>query len=331
MRPVDAVVAVTFRCNARCAMCGIWKTEPGGDLSPEMYRRLPDSLRDVNLTGGEPFMRDDLPAVHEAVRSAAPRARTVISTNGLLTQRILQSVRDMAKNEPKIGLAISLDGPAEVHDAVRAIPKAHERALATLRELQNAGFSNLRLAFTATPGNVSHMRYVYDLSRQLGVQFTCAIQHSSEHYFHTPPPEERLNLDELRKQFLPIMRDELRSASPKRWVRAWFMQGQLDFVASGRRPLPCYGGKDFFFLDPQGDLFVCNAAPWKMGNLKERTFDEIWSSPQAEESRGRVARCASGCWMICSARTAIRRAAPKVLRWSLRAKLFGIPDMERQA
>src|SRR5690606_11375599 len=137
-----------------------------------------------------------------------------------LTQRILQSVRDMAKNEPKIGLAISLDGPAEVHDAVRAIPKAHERALATLRELQDAGFTNLRLAFTATPGNVSHMRYVYDLSRQLGVQFTCAIQHSSEHYFHTPPPEERLNLDELRKQFLPIMRDELRSASPKRWVRA---------------------------------------------------------------------------------------------------------------
>jgi MoaA/NifB/PqqE/SkfB family radical SAM enzyme len=331
MRPVDAVVAVTFRCNARCAMCGIWKTEAGQELPPEAYRKLPDSLRDVNLTGGEPFLREDLPAIHAAVCAAAPGVQTITSSNGLMTERIVETVREMAKTEPNVGVAISLDGPAEVHDRVRAIPKAHERALRTLRELQQAGIANLRFAFTATTENTDHMRYVYDLSRELGVQFTCAIQHGSEHYFHTPPPEERLPLDELRAQFLPIMRDELRSMSPKRWARAWFMRGQLEFVATGRRPLPCSAGSDFFFLDPAGDLFVCNAAPWKMGNLKERSFNEIWSSPEAEESRRKVARCASGCWMICSARTAIRRAAPRVLLWALRAKFFGIPEMEPAA
>jgi MoaA/NifB/PqqE/SkfB family radical SAM enzyme len=331
MRPVDAVLAVTFRCNARCAMCGIWKTEPGPELPPETYLKLPDSLRDVNLTGGEPFLREDLPAVHAAVRKAAPRARTIVSSNGLLTSRIVAAVREMAKLEPELGVAISLDGPPEVHDRLRDIPNAHDRALKTLRELQRAGFRDLRLAFTATTGNLSRMRYVYDLSRELGVQFTCAIQHGSEHYFHAPPPEERLPIEELRAQFLPIMRDELRTMSPKRWARAWFMRGQLQFVASGRRPLPCYGGSDFFFLDPEGDLFVCNAAPWKMGNLQERSFDEIWSSPEAAEARGKVARCTSGCWMICSARTAIRRAAPRVLLWALRAKFLGLPDTEPTA
>ncbi len=70
MKPVDAVIAVTYRCNARCAMCGIWKSQPGPDLPPEVYRKLPSSLRDVNLTGGEPFLRDDLAAVHEAATAA---------------------------------------------------------------------------------------------------------------------------------------------------------------------------------------------------------------------------------------------------------------------
>ena len=61
MMPVDAVLAVTYRCNARCTMCGIWSSKPVAELPPAAYARLPASLRDVNLTGGEPFLRDDLP------------------------------------------------------------------------------------------------------------------------------------------------------------------------------------------------------------------------------------------------------------------------------
>lgn len=331
MRPVDAVLAVTFRCNARCAMCGIWQTPAGQELAPDVYRKLPGSLRDVNLTGGEPFLRDDLPRVHEAVHAAAPGVRIIVSSNGLLTEKIVAALREMSRLEPRIGLAISLDGPAEIHDALRGIPNSHDRALRTLEEVRQAGITNLRLAFTATRRNTEHLGYVYDLSRKLGIEFTCAIEHGSEHYFHTPPPNERLPLAPLRAALLPVIREELSSFSPKRWARAWFMHGQLDYVATGKRPLPCYAGRDFFFMDPAGDLFTCNAAPWKLGNLKERSFDEICESPDALASCRKAANCTSGCWMICSARTAIRRAAPKVVAWALRAKLLGLPKSETAA
>ena len=41
-------------------MCNIWQLPPGDELEPEQYRRLPRTLRDINVTGGKPFLRDDL-------------------------------------------------------------------------------------------------------------------------------------------------------------------------------------------------------------------------------------------------------------------------------
>jgi len=344
--PVDAVLAVTYRCNARCAMCGIWASPPVPELEPAEFEKLPPTLRDVNLTGGEPFLRDDLPEVHAAVRRACPRAKTVISTNGLLTERIVNFMTQMRLVEPGIGVAVSLDGPAEVHDKLRGEPGTYDRALATVRGLQKEGFTNLRLAFTATPANADCMGTVYALARKMRVEFTCAFEHASEHYFHRRAragaglsPHTNggglkpalhtayaggLASDELRAQLQQVMRAELRSFSPKRWGRAYFMNGIWQFVSGEGRPLPCRAGRDFFFMDPSGNIFACNAMPFKMGSLKERTFVEVWNSPDAKGARASATGCANGCWMVCTARTAILRARWRALRWALRAKLMGL-------
>jgi len=51
-RPIEAVIAVTLKCNARCVMCNIWKNKPIGEVKPEFYRKLPSSLKEINITGG---------------------------------------------------------------------------------------------------------------------------------------------------------------------------------------------------------------------------------------------------------------------------------------
>jgi len=320
MKPVDAVLAVTYRCNARCAMCGIWKSEPVVELKPEIYAKLPASLRDVNLTGGEPFLRDDLPEIHAAVRSACPRARTIVSTNGLLTDRIVGAVRAMASVEPGIGVAVSVDGPAEIHDRLRGVPGAYERAMATIRGLQQAGFRNLRLAFTARRGSANCLGQVYALARELRVEFTCAVQHGSEHYFHVRPPEAW----SVQAEIAPAIRGELRSLSPKRWARAYFMNGLSRFAAGRGRPLPCRAGRDFFFMSPSGDVFTCNVEAFRMGNLSRQSFDQIWNSLEASNARACADMCRGGCWMVCTARTALRRAWPRVLLWALVHSVVGV-------
>jgi len=324
MTPVDAVLAVTYRCNARCAMCGIWKTDPVGESPPDLYRKLPPTLRDINLTGGEPYLREDLPAVHAACRAAAPRARTIVSTNGILTGRIIKATRDMAKNEPDIGVAVSIDGPAEVHDRIRGIDGAFGKAMRTLKELQAAGITNLRLAFTAGAENVGHMSEIYSLARENDVQFTCAVEHASEHYFHSSARAQELSLDALRAQLLALMRAELRAFSPKKWARAYFMRGLHEFAAGRGRLLPCRAGFDHFFMDPTGEIYTCNAAPYSMGNLNQNDFEVVWRSGQAAAARDKAARCSRGCWMVCTARTSIKAHWPRVLAWALKAKLFGV-------
>jgi molybdenum cofactor biosynthesis enzyme MoaA len=70
--PTAAVVAATLNCNARCTMCDIWRNRVRDELRPEEHAALPASLRDVNLSGGEPFLRDDLAAIVAAIAQAAP-------------------------------------------------------------------------------------------------------------------------------------------------------------------------------------------------------------------------------------------------------------------
>ena len=325
MKPVDALLAVTYRCNARCVMCGIWKSDPCSEMPAETYRKLPRTLRDINLSGGEPFLRDDLAAIHASARKACPHARTIISTNGLLTRRIVSCVREIARIEPAVGIAVSLDGPEELHDDMRGVRGAFKHATATVRALQDAGFTNIRFAFTATPINFEHIGTIYELAQEFEVQFTCAVEHGSEHYFHSTSPEQRMPYEELRRQFAPLIHSELHSLSPKRWARAYYMHGLVEFGSGGRRPLPCFAGRDFFFMDPTGNIYVCNAAPFRMGNLSEQNFDELWTSAEAWEAREKAAHCQAGCWMICTARTAIKRSWPRVLAWVLKSRISRIP------
>jgi len=324
MRPVDAVAAVTYRCNARCAMCGIWKSPPTKELPPEAYRKLPAGLRDLNLTGGEPFLRDDLPEIHAMATAACPQVRTVVSTNGILTERILAQVSRMARTEPDLGIAVSIDGPREVHDRIRGVTGAYDRAMDTVRALKARGIRNLRLAFTATRENLEFLGETYRLAQDLGVEFTCAVEHSSDHYFHKQMAVGTPATDALREQLQAVMRNELRSFAPKRWGRAYFMKGLWDFASGRGRALPCLAGRDFFFLDPGGDVYTCNAAPYRMGNLAEQEFDVLWNSPSAGDARTQADRCQAGCWMVCTARTAIRRAWPRALAWAVWRKAFGV-------
>ncbi len=196
--------------------------------------------------------------------------------------------------------------------------------MATVSRLQDAGIHNLRLAFTCTHTNVSHMQEVYEMARDIGVEFTCAVEHNSEHYFHAGAPPTELPPEELERQFLQIMKSELATLSPKRWARAYFMHGLHAFATGRGRLLPCVAGRDHFFMDPAGDIFTCNGAPFSMGNLANDDFENLWNSPLAVDARVKAAACKPGCWMICTPRTAIKAAWPRVLAWTIKQKLFGL-------
>lgn len=320
--PRDLVLAVTYNCNSRCRMCNIWKSEPLPLLALSEYEKLPDSIKDINLSGGEPFLRQDLVQLVELLISKNPAVRIIISSNGFATGLIKEKIEQIKKIKPDIGIGISLDGIGQAHDQIRGIPGGYEKVLATIKVLQDLGIKNLRLAFTAGDYNISELPKIYKLANELGIEFTLAAVHNAENYFNTVD-NKISKLEDFRQEFGLLIKAELKTWSFKRWLRAYFSYALWQFIATGKRLLPNYSGQDNIFVDPLGNVYPADVSGHLMGNLKDfNNFEDLYFSRKAQQAIALEKNNQN--WMICTARSAMRRHALAIIFWIIKNKLTGI-------
>lgn len=122
-----------------------------------------------------------------------------------------------------------------------------------------------------------------------------------------------------RYDVVHLVNELLRSNSPKKWFRAYFNHGLINYIYGQKRLLPCDMSFDTFFIDPYGDVMPCNGTKDKevMGNLNNQTWDELWNSPEAEKVRAKVRCCDRDCWMIGSVSPAMHKYIWKPATWVL--------------
>lgn len=313
---MEALIAITYRCNAHCHMCNTWQhpSKPEDELQPEDLRSLPH-VAFANITGGEPFLRSDIADIVEVMRPKA--GRIVISTNGYFTDRIVA----LAERFPDLGFRVSIEGLSAANDALRGIKDGFDHGLRTLLKLRHMGVGDIGFGITLSDKNADDLLELYELADAMGLEFATAAMHNT-YYFHkfdnVIEDKEHVagNLEELSRRLLKTSR-------PKNWGRAWFNMGLANYVRGGKRLLPCDMGSDIFFIDPFGDIKPCNGMDASMGSLKEKTFDEIWQSDQAQQVRERVRHCDADCWMIGSVAPAMKKHIAIPGAWAAKAKLTG--------
>ncbi|HAT03350.1 MAG TPA: hypothetical protein DCS29_01045 [Candidatus Magasanikbacteria bacterium] len=327
--PIDCVLGITYNCNARCVMCDIWKIKEFPELPVEEYKKLPPTLRDINISGGEPFLRKDIADIIATAQKAAPKARMVISTNGFMPAFIEKQMKDVLKVKPDIGVAVSVDGYGDMHEKIRRIPQAWDKVTETIERLQKLGMKNLRMAFTILPQNIQDFGRVYDETQKRGIQFTHAFAQTSEHYFGGANNDDnKPDLNELKKQYLHIINSELSSWHPKKWVRAFFSHGLYKFSIEKKQVLNNDPGTKFFYLDPRGVVYPSVVHNYPMGNIQNYgTWDDLWYGPRADDAREKVRTIGRPAWMICTARTAIKKNPHKVACWIVKNKVGGMRDL----
>ena len=319
---MDAAIITTYRCNARCQMCRTWEfpTKPSEEFKPELLRKLPSGLGRVNITGGEPLIRQDLPSIVDIL---APKARRLeISTNGYFVDRLVA----IGRAHPEITVRISLEGMRDVNDRVRGIPGGFDLVVAAFQRLREVGVKDLGFAVTIQDENAEDLLNLYEFVSAQGAEFAQAVPHNS-YYFHTDSNQIR-DVAAVQAAIRELMTAFLRSSRPKEWFRAYLNRGLVDFVGGAARRLECTGGTDIFFLDPYGEVYPCNGWNLSMGNLHERSFEEIWTGPRADEVRASVSTCRQRCWMTGTAVPAMRRNLPRVVWWVARNKArasLGLP------
>jgi len=317
MPKLNGTVIVTYRCNARCNMCSRYKepSRPEDELTIETIRKLP-AMYFTNVTGGEPFMRDDLALVIGELYKKSDRI--VISTNGFYTDRIIA----LCEEFPQVGIRISIEGLEETNNKIRGLDDGFNRGYNTLKKLKAMGMKDVGFGMTIQDMNCKDLLPLYEISDKMGMEFATATLHNSFYFVESRNAIHDKAL--VTAQIAKLINKLLKSKSPKKWFRAYFNYGLINYINQKPRLLPCDMSFDTFFIDPFGDVMPCNGTEEKeiMGNLNTQAWDELWNSAAARDVRAKVRKCERNCWMIGSVSPAMKKYIWKPSWWVVRNKFF---------
>jgi MoaA/NifB/PqqE/SkfB family radical SAM enzyme len=160
------ILNVHENCNCKCNMCDIWKRPAGAEVSLEKIASYQSSIRSLNvrqvvLTGGEPLLHSRFIELCELLKQCGVRI-TLLST-GLLLQKRATAIADYVDE-----IIVSLDGPEEIHNAIRRIPRAYQLmrdGIAVIRKI-NASMP-IHARSTIQSANFRHLRQTVAAARDL--------------------------------------------------------------------------------------------------------------------------------------------------------------------
>ena len=293
-------------------MCNRYKapSRPEEEISVETIKKLP-KMYFTNITGGEPFIRTDL---RDIVRELYKKSdRIVISTNGFFKDRIVALCREF----PQIGIRISIEGLEKTNDDIRGLPNGYQKGYDTLKMLREMGMKDVGFGMTVQDKNAPDLVPLYKISEKLGMEFATASLHNSFYFVETKNIIKDRPM--VAQNFENLINELLHSRNPKKWFRAYFNHGLINYIYGQHRLLPCDMSFDTFFIDPYGDVMPCNGTRDKeiMGNLNKQSWDELWNSAQADIIRRKVRCCDRECWMIGSVSPAMHKYIWKPGFWVL--------------
>jgi molybdenum cofactor biosynthesis enzyme MoaA len=162
--PLAVTLVLTHRCNTSCGPCGV-PLQARSELEAEEWLLLVDHLARLGttrvvITGGEPLLRPDLPAILN--RCAEHGMWTVLETNG---HDLPGRIGDLAAVDR---VMITLHGPESVHDAL-AEPGAFPLAVAAIVSARAAG-KRVGTVTLLTPATLPWVGWVLDFADQHGTE-----------------------------------------------------------------------------------------------------------------------------------------------------------------
>lgn len=283
---------ITRSCNLACAHCrAAAHCEPyEGELSLEECKALIDDIASITdpiliLTGGEPLMRSDIWDIIDYAREAG--CHPVIGTNGTLIDD------DMARKIAEHGIAkvsVSLDFPTpEGQDAFRGEQGAFQQTIAGMRHLRKHNVA-VQVNTTVTKMNKDQLDALHDLAEREGA--------SDYHPFLLVPTGRGSDLVDV--ELTPEEYDEVliwayqrQKTSPMgfkptdapQFYRILRQQAACEGISVspktfGHQALTrgCLGGISFVFISHRGDVQPCGYFDMQLGNVRDRSFEDIWTN-----------------------------------------------------
>jgi Fe-coproporphyrin III synthase len=291
------------RCNCRCMMCDIWRIRQVREITVQDLALHLESIRSLRVrwvvfSGGEPQMHTDLAALSRLIR--AEGIRVTLLTAGLLLEAYARSVVDTIDD-----VIVSLDGPREIHNQIRGVPKAFDRLAQGVRALRKLRSDFVvRGRSTVQKANYMHLRETVRTAKHIGldsISFLAADVTSEA--FNRPGgwTAERQNgialdaedvgwLEEEIESLIREHREDISSgfvvenAEKLRRIALHFREhlGQRHAVAP-----PCNAPWVSAVIEADGTVRPCFFHR-ALGNIREKTLIEIVNGEAAVDFRRRL-------------------------------------------
>lgn len=303
--PPFLILFINSLCNMRCEHCFYWThLNKRDDLTVDEIFALSRSLgkiENLNLSGGEPFLREEFSEIcRQFIRHNGVR-QIYVPSNGWFTERTIAAVTETLK-EPDLDLLVvelSLDGMPLFHDTFRVAPGSFKKAMTTYDALVELQKSDPRLRIhaisTATDVNVEEIRklttYLYDRCPKMDHHNLAIIRGDRKNpALKTPALAAYEELfDYIRRLWQP--REEGRYGGIVEPMLQW---AKIKTLKEKRQVVGCKAGILNAVISANGDVSICELHE-PLGNLRQQSFWEIWSSDKANALRASVARKECHC------------------------------------
>ena len=167
---IDLFWECTLSCNAKCKHCGssAENKKYDGELSTEeiknAFKQIANDMNAnmilINVTGGEPLVRQDLCEVMEyATRNLG--FHWGMTTNGILLND--ENIEKLKKANMET-ISISIDGLEKTHDEFRGVPGSYQKIISNIKKLKEAGFvKHIQVTTVVNKTNIKELEELYNI------------------------------------------------------------------------------------------------------------------------------------------------------------------------
>jgi len=295
----------TLQCGLSCGHCLAVSRESGfADMPLEKVRGLIDEVaemqvREFLVTGGEPLVREDLAEVIECLGSRG--VNWSLNTAAMPAEGLRETI---ARNKPGF-VAVSLDGPREVHDGFRGKAGAYEEAVEAIRFFKSLGGVRVCAGTTVTSRNYDYLDETFHLvaaggADQWGIHLLVPEGRAADRpdlFLSKAQLKRLIKFVACKRRYFPVeMADEI---------------GYLGYLEPLVRdvPLSCGAGRAQCVVLPDGAVVPCTTLDrsCSAGNIHERPLAQIWvegfQDLRSWRPEGKCGHCdyspacRGGCWL----------------------------------
>ncbi|MGC8567886.1 MAG: radical SAM protein [Candidatus Micrarchaeia archaeon] len=290
--PYKLNFAVTYKCQSRCSTCNIWKMKPIGELSLDDIVKFSEAntyFKWVELTGGEPFLREDIDKIAAAfAKNCKDLYVLTIPTNSLCNHAYVENkLKNILELDiPRVFITLSLDGYRELHDKIRGVPGNYDKVIDMYKILQELKKSHKNLSFifgyTISRLNEGQLDETIKQTQKIlpGLKYNDfhinLAQVSGNYYNNVDNSEEILVNDPIViediKKFYKNKIKEF-SVDPAIMIDNAFTRKLIYYAATGKSPMKSRSAETSIFVDSYGNVFPSIMWNYKLGNIKDYSFD----------------------------------------------------------